>query len=275
MKINIPKLFLQSGNDLIITKTLSCKHPTMEEIFAIDGEANGFRSENMYYSWVSVFLVDPYSYMVYLDDKGLDYEQVKPFDLFIMLFTEYMENLTNSIHDFPKEEQQLYINKSLYFSAFKFFLNVDYFYVAKNEHGESVLGNSNNEFLMNEEIFMYISEFIKKVNGIPDVDKINPEDGFAKQILIEDEREKLKKSKSKDDEDENDESRLSSLLSSITWSSNGAINPFNRRQLHVYDLVDGVNRTDKLLNFKNTMTGLYSGTIDKKGIDFQKIHWSN
>ena len=42
----------------------------------------------------------------------------------------------------------------------------------------------------------------------------------------------------------------------------------------MYDLVDGINRTDKLLSYKNTMTGLYAGCIDKKNINFNELHWS-
>ena len=68
--------------------------------------------------------------------------------------------------------------------------------------------------------------------------------------------------------------RLGNLLSSLTWSCNGGITPFNRNQLHMYDLIDGINRTDKLLHYQNTMNGYYSGCIEKKNINFNEVHWS-
>ncbi len=126
---------------------------------------------------------------------------------------------------------------------------------------------------MNSTMYDVIAEFIKKINGIPDEEKIYPEDEWAKQILIEDEREKIKRQAKKPKEDTNN-NRLGNLLSAITWSCNGGITPFNRNQLHMYDLVDGIHRTDKLLNYRNTMVGLYSGCVDKKKIDFNELHWS-
>ena len=111
------------------------------------------------------------------------------------------------------------------------------------------------------------------MNGIGEADKIHPENAFAKKILIEDSREEMKrKSKKKQDTPQN---RLGNLISSVTWGSTGAATPFNRGGLHIYDLVDGIYRTDKKLNFKNNMIGLYSGCIDKKNINFEKTYWSN
>ena len=130
---------------------------------------------------------------------------------------------------------------------------------------------------MNSDTYDYITEFIRKINGIPDGERIYPEDEWAKQILIEDEREKIKKQikKREKGEEEINKDRLGNLISSITWSCNGGITPFNRNQLHMYDLIDGINRTDKTLNYKNTMTGYYSGCIEKKNINFNEVHWSS
>ena len=89
----IPKSFLQSGNDLPITKSINFKHPIIQDVFDIDKEHLGLYSEDMYYSMVNVFLTDPYDYMVYLDDKGIDYETIKPFDVFCLLFNDYIERI--------------------------------------------------------------------------------------------------------------------------------------------------------------------------------------
>lgn len=111
---------------------------------------------------------------------------------------------------------------------------------------------------------------------VSSIDKIYPEDEMSKQILLEDERDKIKrKMKHKDENDEKNVDRFGNLLSNITWVSNGAITPFNRQNLHLFDLIDGFKKTDKLLNYKNTMTGLYSGCIEKKKINMNEIHWSN
>lgn len=273
-KIHISKSFLSSGKDLQISKSLIVKHPIVQEVLDIDKENNGFFSEDIYYSWVSIFICEPYSYMVYLDNKKIDYETVSDFDLFIMLYQDMAKKYEDTYKSILSEEEYLNIFcKNPYFQAFKFFLNKDYFIIAKDENGNNVIGDADTETIMiDEEMFAILSEFIKKINGIQEIEKINPEDAFAKQILIEDERSRLKKIAKQKHEESN---RLGNLLSSVTWGTNGGITPFNRNKLHMYDLVDGVFRTDKLLNFNHTMTGLYSGCVDKDKLDMQKISWQS
>ena len=270
----IPTSFLQSGNDLQLTSTLSFKHPILQEVLDIDKNNYGLNSELLYYSMVNVFLTDPYDYMVFLDDNGVDYEQVSPFEVFCLLCNEYVNNIMNSEELTDLEKTNLFSN-NLYFKAFKFFLGVESFFIVQTEDGDNVILDNNKNFLLNSEMYDYISEFIRKINGIPETDKINPEDDWAKQILIEDERERLKKqAKKKQKDDDSNKNRLGNLISSITWACNGGITPFNRNQLHMYDLIDGTNRTDKLLHYQNTMNGYYSGCIEKKNINFNEVHWS-
>ncbi len=272
----IPKSFLQSGNDLKITASIRFKHPTLQEVIDIDKDHFGLYSENMYYDMVNVFLTDPYDYMVFLDDKGIDYESVKPFDVFCMLFKDYINKILKLSDQLTDEQLNIMFQNNIYFSAFKFFLGVESFFISKDSEGNDVIGYGDSQFLMDSTTYDYVAEFVRKVNGITDSERINPEDEWAKQILIDDEREKLKKQAKKREEDGDDANndRLGKFISSITWSCNGGITPFNRNQLHMYDLIDGVNRTDKLLNYRNTMTGLYSGCIEKKNINFNELHWS-
>lgn len=272
----IPKSFLQSGNDLPITKSINFKHPIIQDVFDIDKEHLGLYSEDMYYSMVNVFLTDPYDYMVYLDDKGIDYETIKPFDVFCLLFNDYLDKIKKLSNECSQEQLMILFQSNIYFIAFKFFLGVDNFFIVKDTDGNSVICYGDNQFLINSDTYDYITEFIRKINGIPDTEKIYPEDEWAKQILLEDERERLKKQarKRENSEEETNKDRLGNLISSLTWSCNGGVTTFNRSQLHMYDLIDGINRTDKLLHYKNTMTGYYSGCIEKKNINFNELHWS-
>lgn len=274
----IPRSFLQSGNDLPIINSIKFKHPTLQEVYDIDKEHLGLYSEDMYYSMVNIFLTDPYDYMVFLDDKKIDYESVNSFDVFCLLFKDYIERLEKIVEESPDEQKEIIKQNNLYFKSFKFFLGVERFFVAKDQNGNPVLGFGNGDFLIDSTMYEYVLEFIKKINGIPDTEKIYPEDKWAKEILIEDEREKIKKllkKKNNNEDDEESKNRLGNLVSSITWSCNGGITPFNRNQLHMYDLVDGIGRTDKMLNYKNTMTGYFSGCVEKKKINFNEIHWSS
>lgn len=271
----IPISFLQSGNDLPITTSIKFKHPTIQEIFDIDKEHSGLYSEEIYYSMVNIFLTDPYTYMVYLDDQGIDYEKSTPFEVFILLYNDYMDKFKIMFSSYSHEQLSKMFMNNIFFKAFKFFFGIEGFFISKDEKGNPLLGYDNNKFLMDSNIYNYVFEFIKKMNGIPDIEKIYPEDEWAKQILIEDERDRLKKMVKKSQEDDtSNKNRLGNLLSVATWSCNGGVTPFNRNQLHMYDLIDGIHRTDKLLNYKNTMVGLYSGCVDKKKINLKELHWS-
>ena len=272
----IPKSFLQSGNDLQLSSILKFKHPTLQEVIDIDKENLGLHSEYMYYSMVNVFLTDPYDYMVFLYDRNIDYERVTSFEVFCMLFNDYIEKIANSNELSDEQKAFLFIN-NIYYQAFKFFLGIESFFTMKSNDDIDIVVDTEGNLLLNSELYDYISEFIRKINGIPESEKIYPEDEWAKQILIEDEREKIKKQAKKQEKDNDNvnKDRLGNLLSSITWSCNGGITPFNRSQLHMYDLIDGISRTDKLLHYNNTMNGYYSGCIEKKNINFNEVHWSS
>lgn len=275
-KALIPESFLQSGNDLPVSGSIRFKHPTIQEILDIDQEHLGLYSEDIYYSMINLFLTDPYTYMVYLDDNGIDYESATPFEVFILLYRDYLQKIKELSGLYPTEQIDDLLRNNLYFKAFRFFLGVDSFFVGKDTDGNDVLAYGENQFLMDSAIYNYVAEFVKKVNGIPDGERIEPEDAWAKKLLIEDEREKLKRRAKKHEKEEEpaNKNRLGNLLSSITWACPGGITPFNRKQLHMYDLIDGIRRTDKLLNYKNTMTGLYAGCIEKKKINWNELHWS-
>ena len=234
----IPKSFLQSGNNLPITASISFKHPIIQDIIDIDKERFGLYSEDIYYSMVNVFLTDPYDYMVFLDDKGIDYETVTPFEVFCLLFSDYIERIQALSNEYSEEQIIKLFQNNIYFKAFKFFFGIESFFIANDENGNKVIGYGEGQFLFDSATYDYITEFIRKINGIQDSEKIYPEDEWAKQILIEDERERIKKQAKKRElngDEETNKNRLGNLISSITWSCNGGINPFNRNQLHKYD----------------------------------------
>ena len=180
-KIKIKKSFLLSGQDFPITKTLSVKHPTVQEVLDIDKEHNGYFSEDVYYTWVNIFTCNPYDYMVYLDDKKIDYEKIDNFDLFILLYEDMISNYKEQINTLSKEEQQLVLSNSQHHKAIKFFLNKENAILAKDENGNTVIGDcDSNLVLIDRDTYALISEFIKQINGIYESDQINPEDDFAK-----------------------------------------------------------------------------------------------
>ncbi len=276
--LSIPASFLQSGRALPVTSEISFRHPTLREIFDLDQEHGGLYSKELYYAMCSLFLTDPYLYMVYLDDRGLDYEDVSPFQLFLLLLADHQAALQELANQCSAEEYQKALEQDIYRRAFRFFFGIDNFYVAKiSGEGREAVGYGSGKFLFDQVSYLYIYEFVKAINGIQDGDRIHPEDAYAKQVLIEDERERRKREarrRQEDSGDKNSQSRLGNLISAATWACPGGITPFNRGDLHIYDLVDAVRRSDRLLQYNHTLTGLYAGTLDRKGLDLSSLHWA-
>jgi hypothetical protein len=267
----IKKSFLQTGNNLPLTTKYSFKHPTIGDVLAIDSIHNGIYSEDIYYSMINIFLTDPYLYMVYLDDHGMDYEKITAYELFLLLLKDYYKNIENVKEKNDKVQYEFLLKNNIYFQAFNFFIGIDSFYIAICE-GNEVIANDNH-LVINSEIYEYIYQFVKMMNGIQDGIRINPADDFAKKILIADERERIKKQTSKKNVDNKSNDRLGNLISSVTWGCNGGISPFNRNELHIYDLIEAVERTDKVLKYKYTMSAIQSGFVDTKKIDFEELRW--
>ena len=142
----IPKSFLQSGNNLQITDSISFKHPTIQDIIDIDSEHFGLYSENIYYSMVNVFLTDPYDYMVFLDDKGIDYETVNSFEVFCLLFNDCIEQIQTLSNECSKEQITKLFQNNIYFKAFKFFLGIEGFLIAEDENGYEAVGYGDGQF---------------------------------------------------------------------------------------------------------------------------------
>ena len=287
-EIVFPISFLESGNNLFINQKLCCKHPIIQEIFDIDKENMGRDSEKIYWQFVYVFATDPYDCMVLLDDNGMDYEEVSSFQLFIFLFTRYMKQISAFIdrcieNNAPSNFINYLINHNVYFDAFRFFLGVDSFVVKSDDDGSLILTDENGNFLLNEEMYENIHSFIKAINGIEiPKDRIYPENNAVKQMLIDDMREEQEQKERMRklgmpiaDEEDDGKGVLGKYLSSLTWGGNGGITPFNRNQLHIFDVVDGFKRTNKTIDYKNIMTGIYSGCVNAKSINFNEVHWTN
>jgi len=118
---------------------------------------------------------------------------------------------------------------------------------------------------------LYISKFLLDINGIDFKDRIKPANNFAKQVLIEDERSRIKKMQRKPPE--KDSGVLGKHVSALCWGGNGGVTTFNKRDLHIYDIVEGINRTHKTFNFNHIMTGIYSGNLKSDKLNMEEVSW--
>ena len=80
------------NKELIIVDDLIVKIPTCEEIRGTSWDFGKDTDEIDYFSIVRIFTTNPSSMMVELDDIKIDYETLKDFELFLLLFRSLDKN---------------------------------------------------------------------------------------------------------------------------------------------------------------------------------------
>jgi hypothetical protein len=242
----LDELSLLKGIPYKINDKLSIKHPTLNEIFEY-GEENYFRAINL-------FCLKPYDLMVQLSDMGVEYETINNYELFLMLYNiDYYKQDINWLLTTNVNQQQYNFQK----------------YV-NQQNNEIVLYDDVFDIKIDRLIYYEISTFLKQINDISEKNEFNPANKTAKKMILSEKKrelEKLQKSNKKF------ESVLSKLISSIVWNENSKVNIQDVWNLHIYQVYNGLYKIQKRDNYKQTMQGIYAGTIDQSKIDLSKIDW--
>lgn len=129
-------------------------------------------------------------------------------------------------------------------------------------------GDLNEDSILTEEKFMYIQNIIKIATYYTynKDDEYNPANEQAKRLI-----EMLRKNKSKKPK-KVQKQNLHSLISALAWKSNGIDKVLD---LNIYQLYDGIQRSESIEHYNFVMTGIYAGTVDGKKINLPDINWTN
>ena len=103
------------NKELIIIDDLIVKIPTCEEIRGTSWDFGKDTDEIDYFSIVRIFTTNPSSMMVELDDIKIDYEKLKDFELFLLLFRSLDKNTL------AKKSSMFFVNTDL--SNFDIYVN--------------------------------------------------------------------------------------------------------------------------------------------------------
>jgi hypothetical protein len=234
----IDDLSLLKGLGFKLNDKITLKHPTLNDIIEF-GEENYFRI-------VHLFCTQPHDAMVFLDDIGVDYEQIDAYDLFIMMFQSY--NYSNEL---------------------KWFMGIDDFLLCQNNQNQMLcLYNKQNDFVLDKLSYHQIADYIRKINFINPQYKFNPANSITKKKIIEQERKKLKRQKNKEFK-----SVFKNQVSALVWGNTSGVNYTNVWDLYVYQINDGLMRLNKIKNYDKVMNGYYFGTVDLKQLNKEEIDW--
>lgn len=256
----ISRLFLLSGKDLALTDSVSVHHPSIADILSIN---HGVLCEECYWGYVSALLSDPYDYMVYLDDKKIDYESVSPFFVFTLRWFDAVEE---KLRD-AGSTSLLFFKEALTF----FFGERDYDIVMLS--GTPFLIDRNDEtWCMNDKAFQLASDFIFQINCLERKDKIRPATPGAKRMLIEDARSEQKR-RLRSKEPPKREEHIASSLATVLAGGAGAITPENFMHTCIYQLLSTSLSVQRQMVVQSMLNGIYTGMMKADKLSEEDMRW--
>lgn len=236
------ELKIYRGEDYIVSKYIKIHQPTLGEICDF--------GEKKYYSMIYEFVSTPQSLKSELWDKGVDYTEITPYQLFYSVIRKTMTLNVSSI-----------IFGDLDFSKFK---------IKKNEDGDIVLSQTINdeEVIFDEYTYNLVTDYLCKVHFIERDFKI-PANNNTKMILIEDAKEEKLRNKNK-----KYHSQLKNLISTMINSEGFKYNHTQVWDMKINAFMDSVKRISKIKNSDLLLQSGYSGFgVNLKEVDKKQLDW--
>ena len=212
-----------------VTDKIYIRIPTIGEILD---------NEKKYINLVHTLTAVPYQYMVQLDDAGYDFTTVKEYDLFLMLFSSYInDDLSILFGDLDISDYKLCSSPD------------NTMHVLKTEkYGD--------DYQIDEFVYLKLVEAIRKINNIEKI-KYKPANEESKKYLIEKERRHLKRH-SKDKYIP----YLEKLVIALVNNRDFKYNYDDVMNLSYFRFNQSFNQIQRNITFDKTMNGIYSGTVD-------------
>ncbi len=221
-----------------INEHISITIPTVGQIW--DNEAE-------YYGLVASVIATPSDFMVQLDDIGIDFSKISPFELFLLLFNG-MKNTDTSL-----------VFGDLDLSRFKTAIN--------EQNGKVVLVDRENDIVIDRAIHDQIRRVIRKINHLESGDK-QPGNDEARKFMIERARVKQMRAARKPHK-----SQLEDLIVAMVNTEQYKYGYEETRDLTIYQFHASVYQIIRKINYDNTMIGCYAGTINAKELSQDQLNW--
>ena len=247
------KFSLLGRKEYQLTDKLTVHIPLVSEIRA------SYQDEMEYYKLVSVFIKTPCDAMVELDDIGVDYTQVKEYELFILLMTSLLNR---------KEE----INPKHWKMIFPYIDINEINIVLAND--EFVVVDSENNVLINSNIYMSLADLLRQIVSTEknmEYYKV-PEEETRRYII---DRARLKQKRALERELRNGKKSSSALDGVILLLVNNHNFKYNFEtvgQITIYDLYACLRQIYSDREIDGLMSGYWSGNVDLKKVDSSKLN---
>jgi hypothetical protein len=234
--LEIDELLLYFGDDYVINDQIRIHQPTIGEIVA---------GEREYFSMVHTLTAIPSDMKSQLWDMQIDWCEIEPYDLFIML----AQTLT------PDKTRILF--GDLDFSKLRPFKN--------NQNGDIVLADKETGIIIDKMIYLRIVTYLRKLHNItPKIEKAANK--MTKKILIEEDRQKILHAK-----DKPFKSYLLPLISAIKVKQ-GYTKDYVRN-MGLYEFFDDVSRITVIDHANHLLNGAYCGMADLSKVPKKDFNW--
>lgn len=234
----IDKLALIRGKPYPINEHIQIEQPSIEAITEYGGDN--------YLSLISTLTGTSYDFRFQLFDGGIDYEDVDDFTMFSMIFpTMQVDETRVLLGELDPSSFHIQLDK---------------------ENGYFFLENSEG-VKIDSVIYQLMVDYLRAYHGLKR-NFIHFGNEMARRFHMEEERELLKKQSEKE---ENSGQWLESLISAMVNCGGFKYNYDDVWQLTFYQFMDAVKRIQKINEYKNLSTGLYTGNIDTEKFGKAKL----
>lgn len=234
----IDEMRLLEGEPFDVSVGITLYQPTIRDIAKF--------GETEYMNFVSALISEPFDMPYYLDQMGIDFEKIKPFNLFCILVSGIEQSTSRLLFG------------DLDFTKFR----------PVERNGDLVLVNSNG-VIIDSLTRERIADIVRRMHCLPKNILTSCENKFTHDLMIRQQKKSIERAQRKR-ELLGDSSQYASLISSLTceWHDYNKV-----LDLKVGQFFDAIIRMGYRQNANNLYHGLYSGRMSLKDINKKDLDW--
>lgn len=210
---------------------------------------------NNYYGLVSACTAMPIDMMVELDDMGIDFTEITPYELFITMFLVFLKG---------RDTHLLFGDLDL--GNFSDEPGLD------PNTGQMVLLDEKDDIVIDIGVYNKIADTLRYIHHMKK-DKRKPVNKAAKDYLLERARIKRDRRRRNPDRYADEETQLEDLIVAMVNTSEFPYDYDGARNLSIYQFNESIRQVKKKFDYDHYMLGIFTGKIDPNDINPKDLNW--
>lgn len=209
------------------------------------GEAYINSDENDFMATLNIFTTNTTALRVFLDDLGMDWNEVTDFQLFTLLYKQTNPEIVKLLlGDLDLQGFSVYEKRG-----------------KDEDTGHIVLYNKEQEVEIDEEVYQYMHQYLQAVFHMKPDEKITKDPLLKKWYLEKDRRDAAYKARQKEKKDDED-STMQPIISACVNHPGFKYKLHEVEDMGVAEFFDAVSRLNIYENTRALLSGSYSGMCD-------------